>query len=215
LNKKTKTFQSKILNYPKDTDCVEKSARVIQKGGLIVFPTKGLYGIGADIFNFEAVSKIYEIKQRPLLKPVLIFIKDISEAEIYCKNIPEQAKILMKKLWPGDITFILEASDKTPKILTGNTGKIGVRVPAHPFAADLLKKLNTPLTGTSANISGNEASGDPDKIDIKIIEKTDLFINAGYTGEEKPSTIIEAGSEEIKILRSGRISEKEIKYYLL
>ncbi len=214
MKKKLQKFQSKILNYPDNSDAVEISARIVKKGGLIIFPTMGAYGLGASITNKESLKKIFEIKKRPLSKPVLILIKDLYELQTYCRNIPRQAIVLMEKIWPGDITFVLEASSNIPEILTGNTGKIGVRIPSHPFTVELLKNLESPLTGTSANISGEKEACEPEKINYDIISKTDLFINAGFTGKKKPSTIVQADNNGIKILRKGRINEKQIKKFL-
>lgn len=216
MKKKQQNFQSKILKFPEDPNCCKQAARVIKNGGLIVFPTKGLYGLGADIHNTDAVKKIFDVKKRELDKPILILIKDISQVSVYCKNVPKKIFSLMEKFWPGDITFVLEASDKTPGILNANSGKIGVRVPAHPFPQKLLQELDCPITGTSANISEMEPAENIDELQDKIIEDTDLVIDAGRLGnkEKTPSTIVYACNNEIKVLREGRILIKDIKNYL-
>lgn len=98
--KKQQTFQSKILKFPENPESLEKSARIIENGGLMIFPTKGLYGIGADITKTESVQRIYTIKKRPLNKPILMLVKDLSEVEKYCLDIPERIIPLMEEFWP-------------------------------------------------------------------------------------------------------------------
>lgn len=212
--KKQQTFQSKILKFPENPESLEKSARIIENGGLMIFPTKGLYGIGADITKTESVQRIYTIKKRPLNKPILMLVKDLSEVEKYCLDIPERIIPLMEEFWPGDITFVFKASKNTPEILTGGTGKIGVRIPSHPFPKALLGILKNPITGTSANLSGLEAVNKPEKVDKELLKNVDIMVDSGKLENKTPSTIIEASENKIEILREGRVKIKDIKNLL-
>lgn len=215
LSKRQKNFQYKITQYPKDLSAPEKSARILEKGGLIIFPTKGVYGIGADIHNNDAVKKIYQIKKRDFAKPLLILINNIEDVEKYCTNIPSVFFTLMKDFWPGDITFIMEASKHVPEILTGKTGKIGVRIPAHPFLKELQKFFKSPITGTSANISTQPATDIFEELNYELIEKSDFLIKSNETGSKIPSTILESTNQGIKVLRQGRVSTKDLKKHLI
>lgn len=215
LNKRQKNFQSEIIEYKKDSTAPEKSARILEKGGLIIFPTKGVYGIGADIHNQTAVKKIYGIKKREFSKPLLILIKSIADVEKYCVNIPETFFKLMEKFWPGDITFIMDASNNVPQILTGNTGKIGVRIPAHPFLKELLSIFRNPITGTSANISGRPATDKFEELDPVLFNEAQIVIKTDESGNKTPSTILEASNNKIKIIREGRVKEKDLKKFLI
>lgn len=215
LKKRQKNFQFKIVEYKKDTFAPEKAAHILEKGGLIIFPTNGVYGIGADIHNITSVKKIYHIKKRALNKPLLILIKNIAEVEKYCINIPQIFFELMKTFWPGDITFIMDASDNVPQILTGNTGKIGVRIPAHPFLTELLNIFKNPITGTSANISGNHAADTFEELDPDLVKEVQFIIKSNKPGNKSPSTILEASKGEIKIIREGRVKEKDLKKFLI
>lgn len=215
MNKRQKNFQSKIIEYRNNSLAPEKSARILEKGGLIIFPTKGVYGIGADIRNIDAVKKIYEIKKRDYTKPLLILIGEIDEVSRYCMNVPPVFFQLMENFWPGDITFVMEASKNVPDILTGQTGKIGVRIPAHLFLRELLNIFRSPITGTSANVSGKPAPERFEHLDPELIEKTDLSIKSAEPGIITPSTILEASESGIKILREGRVKEKDLKKFLI
>lgn len=215
LNKKQKEFQPEIIEYTSNSSAPEKSARILENGGLIVFPTKGVYGIGADIQNIEAVKKIYNLKKRDLNKPLLILIGSIEEVNNYCINIPPVFFEIMKNFWPGDITFIMDASKNIPEILTGKTGKIGVRIPAHPFLKELFKIFKFPITGTSANISGRPATDRFEELDPQLIKNTQLLIKSTKTTSKTPSTIVESKDKGIKILREGRVKTKDLEKYLI
>ena len=214
LKKKQQNFQSKLIQYPEDPEALKKSARIIKQGGLIIFPTKGLYGIGADIENRNAVEKIFRLKKRPVSKPILMLVKNISEVEKYCLNIPKKIFALMENFWPGDITFVLEASKYTPDSLTGGTGKIGVRIPSHPFPKSLLEFVDAPITGTSANISGKNSINNISALDNELLQGTDLVIEAGTLKNKIPSTVIENCGNTIKVLREGRVKKKDLKNFL-
>lgn len=213
MKKNRHLFQSEKIIAPDKNRAMEQSARILKDNGLIVFPTKGLYGIGARIDSEVAVKKVYELKQRDYLKPILILIKDISEVKKYCADISDKAFYLMEKFWPGNITIILKASKKTNPLLTGGTGKIGVRIPAHEFTYSLLQKLDFPITGTSANISDTPPPSDINHISEEIIKKCDIVINSGQLKTDLPSTVIDASSKNIKIIREGRIKKDIIARY--
>jgi len=126
----------------------------MKNGGLVVFPTTGLYGLGADAMNRHAVERIYRIKKRDFDKPILVLVKDKSTLMRLSREVPESASKMMAAFWPGKLTIILQARPVLPDILTGGTGKIGLRIPRHPVASALVRTFNGPVTGTSANLSG-------------------------------------------------------------
>lgn len=117
-----------------------KAAGLIKKGGVVLFPTRCLYGLGADAFNPEAVDRIFKIKQRPYNKPISLLIKNTNDLHILVKHIPSTAKCIMDYFWPGQITIVFEAKNTISRNLTGGTGKIGIRMPEHPVALSLVKK---------------------------------------------------------------------------
>jgi len=193
-----------------ETDFINEAAKVIKKGGIVAFPTGCLYGLGADAFNAETVEKIFRIKHRPYNKPLLVLINDQNDLPALVRNIPPAALNMMKSFWPGKVTIVFEAIDTLPKNLTAGTGKIGVRLPKHKVASALVKKINSPITGTSANISGNTGYSRISDFDPCIIDKLDLILDAGQLKGGIGSTVVDVTTELPKVLREGEISAKDI-----
>ena len=185
-----------------------KAAGLIKKGGVVLFPTRCLYGLGADAFNPKAVDKVFRIKQRPYNKPVSVLIKDTNDLHILVKHIPSTAKCIMDYFWPGQITIVFEAKNTISGNLTGDTGKIGIRMPEHPVAFSLVKEANSPITGTSANISGQ--AGCSAISDVQLAEKVDILLDAGQLKGGTGSTVIDVTTSFPTILREGSVSAKNI-----
>ena len=185
-------------------ETLKSAIGAIKDGKVIICPTDTVYGLLADVTNKKAVEKIFRIKKRSTKKPLPIFVKDIKMAkEIAVIN--EKQENILKEKWPGKFTFVLEQKSHTKTSLVwGKEKTIGLRIPNYKLVLELLKKINRPLTGTSANISGKPAS-------IKIKEvlkqfkdkkhKPDLVLDAGNLKPNKPSKVIDLTSQKPKILR--------------
>ena len=190
-----------------DDEGIEKTFQVIKKGGIVVFPTDTVYGIGCNPYNANAVEKIYEIKSREKIKslPVLAYsldtVKEIARIDTFTEKI-------IKKYWPGPLTLILELTDKKLKKSLNLDNKIAVRIPDSKCTLKLLEKCGL-LVGTSANISGSSPSTDPKEC-LKNITNYDVFLNGGTITSKGESTIIEIENEEIKIIRKGVLKKEEI-----
>ena len=186
---------------------IEKTAQIIEKGGIVIFPTDTVYGIGCNPYNENAVKKIYKIKSRTKLKslPVLAYSLDIVK-EITCID-PFTEKII-KKYWPGPLTLILKLTDEKLKKSLKLDKKIAVRIPDSKCTLKLLEKSGL-LVGTSANISGNPPFTNPIEC-LKNIKNYDIFLNGGTITSKGESTIIEIENEEIKIIREGVLKKEEI-----
>jgi len=137
-----------------DAAIIKEAATNIKEGGVVTFPTWCLYGLAADAFNEDAVNKIFTIKKRPSQKPLLLLIKNQTVLNDLVQDIPKDAERIMEAFWPGKITIVFNAKKTIPDTLTAGTGKIGIRIPENPVAKALVKELDRPITGTSANISG-------------------------------------------------------------
>jgi L-threonylcarbamoyladenylate synthase len=190
-----------------DDEGIEKTFQVIKNGGIVIFPTDTVYGIGCNPYNVNAIEKIYEIKSREKIKslPVLAYsldiVKEITDIDTFTEKI-------IKKYWPGPLTLILELTDKKLKKSLKLDNKIAVRIPDSKCTLKLLKKCGL-LVGTSANISGNPSSTDPKEC-LKNIINYDIFVNGGTITSKGESTIIEIENEEIKIIRKGVLKKEEI-----
>ena len=190
-----------------DKEGIEKASQIINQGGIAVFPTDTVYGIGCNPYNKDSVRKIYEIKSRDISKPfpVLVYSKEIAERIAF---FDEFTKKIVKKFWPGTLTIILKLTDENLKRSLNVTDKIAIRVPNHKCTLELLKKCNF-LVGTSANISGHSSFTNPDEC-FNNIRKYDVFVDGGIITSKAESTIIEIENEEIKIIREGSLSYEEI-----
>lgn len=191
-------------------DIIQHAGRVITTGGVVVFPTRNLYGLGTDAFNAAAVDKIFKIKQRPEFMPLLVLIKDRGELDRVVRTVPPVAQHLMDCFWPGGLTIVFEAKEGVSPSLTAGTGKIGVRLPAHPVTAALVRACLNPITGTSANISGNGGCSDLSKLEEGIRDGVDLILDAGPLQSGIGSSVIDVTVKPIRILREGSVSARNL-----
>jgi len=191
-----------------DSSGIKVAAKSIETGGIVVYPTDTVYGIGCDPYNSDAVNRIYEIKKRDKTKlfPILGYSKQILENIV---EFNEMANIIAKKFWPGQLTIILPIKDKKLKEDVNNVQTIGVRVPNNQCVLSLLKECKL-IIGTSANISGKEAITDPNKFG-GFNQDFDIFLDGGKIQSSGASTIIEIKNDELKIIRKGSISEHELR----
>ncbi|HKK90505.1 MAG TPA: L-threonylcarbamoyladenylate synthase [Desulfobacteraceae bacterium] len=185
---------------------ITRAARLIAQGGVVVFPTKQLYGIAANARCFQAVKRVFHIKQRPLNNPLLVLINEKKDLAQLVTSEPGAARALMKRFWPGDVTIVFTASDDIPGILTAHTGKIGIRMPSHPVARALVKAAGTPMTGTSANISGARGVYRINDLDRSIVQKADLVLDAGPLAGGRGSTVVDVTEDPVKVIRQGEVT---------
>ncbi len=186
---------------------IEKASEIINDGGIVIFPTDTVYGIGCNPYNKESVKKIYKIKSRDIKKSVPVLTYSIETAKKIVEFDQFTEKIV-KKFWPGPLTVILKVTDKKIKESMNLENKIAIRIPDHKCTLELLKKCNF-LIGTSANISGDLPHTDPEKC-LKKLETYDVFVDGGIITSKGESTIIEIENEQIKIIREGSLTEDEI-----
>ncbi|MBL0701945.1 MAG: threonylcarbamoyl-AMP synthase [Desulfosarcina sp.] len=213
MTKKRKNL--KIINPDTpEPELILEAAKIIKQGGVIVFPTRGLYGIGADALNLKAVQRVFEIKQRPLNKPLSVLIKDLKELNNVAANISATAKLLIDQFWPGKLTIIFQAKKGLPESLTAGSGKIGVRLPAHKVACAIVSSIKVPLTGTSANISGIAGCSSIEALDPLILNQVDMVLDAGCLQGGTGSSVIDVTLKSPVILREGEIPEEQIIHVL-
>ena len=181
---------------------IKDAYETIQKGGVIVFPTDTVYGIGCDPRNKDAVNRIYKIKGRKKTKylPVLAYSKKDIEDIAFFDEISEK---IADKFWPGPITLILKVKDKKIEETLDLKDKIAVRIPNHPCTLALLEKCRV-LIGTSANFSGQSSFNDSDRLAEKF-SGYDLLLDGGKIADSYESTIVEVVDNELKIVREGKI----------
>jgi L-threonylcarbamoyladenylate synthase len=201
---------SKVDPVCPEPGIISAAADIIRHGGVVVFPTRDLYGLAADAFNPKAVDRIFKIKKRPTSKPLLTLIKNKNELHKLVRKVPPVAEYLMANFWPGNLTIILDAIDTLPNNLTSGTGKIGIRLPKHPVAMSLVSALENPITGTSANISGKSGCSNASDLHASIIRKVDCILNAGELEKGIGSTVVEVTEAGVEVLREGSVSAEKI-----
>ncbi len=182
---------------------IEHIARVVKNGGLVIYPTDTVYGLGCDIFNTKALEKVKRLKGIKGKSLNLSFIcYDLSHISEYAKVDTPTFK-LMKKVFPGPFTFLLKASSKVPKILHANKKTIGIRIPNNNIPRELVKSLGNPIITTSIHDDDvHEYSTDPELIFEEFKSLVDVIIDGGY-GSVTPSTIIDCTDGEVEIVRQG------------
>ncbi len=186
---------------------IEKASKIIKSGGIVVFPTDTVYGIGCDPYNKEAIQKIYKIKSRESSKslPILAFSKEVATK---IAEFDKNAEKIAEKIWPGPLTLILKLTDEKLKASLNIDSKIAIRVPKHQCTLELLEKCDF-LVGTSANISGMGPFRNPEEC-YQNIQDFDLFLDGGTITSGGESTIIEFEEGKLKIHREGVLTRKEI-----
>jgi len=185
---------------------LSKAIKALEKGDLVVYPTDTLYALGADIFNEDAVKKVFKIKKRPLDVPLPVAVSSFAEVEKIA-FFDKKVRLLVEHFLPGQITLILNKKDIISDIVTSGLDKIAVRIPKNKLALELLSDFG-PLTVTSANIHGMKT---PNKInDIKTqLTGVDVYLDDGAL-EGLPSTIVDMTTSELLVLREGKIKKKDI-----
>lgn len=197
-----------------DATVIGRAAEQIKKGGLVVFPTRGLYGLGADISQPEAVARVFKAKRRPPNQPIGILIPSKARLDAWVTEIPESARKLMQTFWPGGITLVFSASTEVSELLTGQTGKIGIRVPLHPVAAALAGALEHPITATSANLSGEPGCADVAELPSDLMAETAVVLDAGPLFGGAGSTVVDVTTRPPAILRQGSVPAADIRQCL-
>ena len=190
-----------------DSD-IKVAIKKIKDGGIIVFPTDTVYGIGCDPYNKKTISRLYEIKKRKKTKPFPVLGVSKTELEKIAEFNTLEEKIA-EKFWPGQVTLVLKVKDEKIRQSLCLDKKIAVRVPNNQCVLSLLKECKL-LVGTSANISGTTPFTDPNECS-KNLTRYDLLIDGGIIPSQSESTIVEIVGDDIKILREGNVPEKEIR----
>ncbi|WDP85359.1 MAG: threonylcarbamoyl-AMP synthase [Desulfobacter sp.] len=194
---------------PEDSVIQKAKNRLVQHG-VVIFPAHCLYGVAANALDPRAVERVFLLKQRPKNNPLLVLVKDLDSISPMVKSIPDPAKRLMENFWPGRLTIVFEAADHICPLLTAQTGKIGIRLPGHPVARALVEAVDFPVTGTSANLSGEPGCTQTCALDPSIITNADLILDAGRLQGGAGSTIVDVSAGPVKILRHGSIPARQI-----
>ncbi len=194
-----------------EKEIIEEAVKLIKEEKLIVFPTETVYGLGADALNKEAVKRIFEIKGRPLDKPLSILIGKKEDLRQYVQKIPKSAQVLIERFWPGPLTLIFKASSLIPDIMMGENSTIGIRMPDCRIALEIVKASGVLLACPSANLSGSPAPTKAEEVIKDLGERIDLLLDGGETRIGVESTVLDLTASSPTILREGALKKEEIE----
>lgn len=200
-------MQTEIL--PASSNAILSAYKILATGGLAAFPTDTVYGVGALAFDGKAVESIYTAKDRPIEKAIPILIADVVDLEKVGIDIPDVARILAARFWPGPLTILVPKRADLPVAVSATT-TVGVRIPDHKVARKLLRAAG-PLAVTSANISGGQSPVTAQEVYEQLGGRIPLIIDGGRTPGGIPSTLVDCTSSELKILREGPITLEQLR----
>ncbi len=196
------------------TNDVERAARAIADGGLVVIPTETVYGLAADAANADAVARIFTVKARPRSHPLIVHLGDVDELDRWSRDVPPEARRLAGLSWPGPLTIIVPRGDRVPETVTGGRDSVGLRVPAHPMTLELIRLTGTGLAAPSANrfgdVSPTTAAHVVDDLADFLDPTLDVILDGGACPVGVESTIVDFCADPPQLLRAGGITPEEI-----
>lgn len=190
---------------------VRRAAHILRAGGLVAFPTETVYGLGADAANEKAVARLYAVKRRPADHPVIIHFAAAQAAFDWAREVPDAARKLAQKFWPGPLTLILKRSRQARDFVTGAQDTVGLRVPSHPVAQELLRLFDGAIAAPSANRFGLVSPTTAAHVRDDLGKDVDLVLEGGASDVGIESTIVDLSGATPVLLRPGHISKAEIE----
>ncbi|MCS7255067.1 MAG: L-threonylcarbamoyladenylate synthase [Thermomicrobium sp.] len=188
-----------------DAAAVDEAARVLREGGLVVFPTDTVYGVGAAVDRPDAVARLYVAKGRPLDRPIPVLIADLDQLERLARDVNDAVLRLARRFWPGALTIVVPAQPWLPVEIVRDTGAVGLRMPDHPVALAIIRAAGGAVATTSANRSGEREACTVEEAVAALGETVDLYVDGGRTPGGIPSTVVALQDGEIRILRRGAL----------
>lgn len=203
----------KYLDLKNNTDYMQlkEPAEIIKQGGIVIFPTETVYGIGTNAFNENSIRRLYDIKKRPLNKPISLLVCNMDMINEVAENITEIEYKLMNEFFPGPFTIILKKKNIVPNIVTANQDSVGIRMPSNEIARRIVEYSNVPIATPSANISGEPSGTNLEDIRTDFEDKVDYFIDGGESTIGISSTIVKVIDNVPHILRKGSITKEQIE----
>ncbi len=213
-------IETKLLHVDKNVEdnksCVHivDAARLIRAGEVVAFPTETVYGLGANALSDEAVGKIYQAKGRPSDNPLIVHIGEMSQLALVARDVSDDAQRLIDAFWPGPLTLILPSTSAVAKLVTAGLPTVGVRMPDHPVALELIRQANVPIAAPSANLSGRPSPTSAEHVRKDLAGKIAAILDGGQTGVGVESTVIDMTVYPALILRPGGVTYEQIKSVL-
>jgi L-threonylcarbamoyladenylate synthase len=205
------TVDPKALETRANQEALDRAAGILRAGGLVALPTETVYGLGANALDPEAVERIFAAKRRPAWDPIIVHIADASMLGGLVAKVPEAARRLMDAFWPGPLTLLLPRAPAVPDAVTAGRPLVGVRIPAHPVALELIRHANVPVAAPSANLFGHISPTTADHVLEDLDGRIDAVLDAGATTHGVESTVLDPSSEPMMIYRPGAVTVEQIR----
>ena len=200
-----------LLKNQDNSTIIDSVVSILKNGGIGIFPTDTVYGVGCDCLNIDAINKLYVSKKREFKKPINILVSNINMVDKFVKNINPIEQKLIEYFWPGALTIIFDKTNLVSSLLTSNLPTVGIRMPNNKICLYLIEKYGSPLATTSANLSDETpALSISDKLKQDFNNSVDFIMDSGELNG-KPSTIVRVENNEIIILRTGSITKSDIQ----
>ena len=199
------------LHAPEAEQALDLAAEILRAGGLVALPTETVYGLGANALDEAAVARIFAAKQRPAWDPVIVHIADEKMLDALVVEVPERARLLMKAFWPGPLTLLLPRSRSVPDSVTAGRPLVGVRMPAHPVALELIRQAGVPVAAPSANLFGHISPTTAAHVLHDLDGRIDAVVDAGPTVHGVESTVLDPCQSPMVIYRPGAVTSAQIR----
>jgi len=195
-------------------DAIDEAAKWIRAGYVVAIPTDTLYGLAADPFSAAAVARVFDVKGRAADRALPLIAADVAQIASSLGRLSEMATRLADRFWPGPLTLLMPAARQLAREVSGETGTVGVRVPADAIARAVCAACGHPVTATSANLSGAPAAATADDVEDALGDRIEFMLDAGPTPGGAPSTIVDVTAGEPRLVRAGAIAWEEIQAWL-
>jgi L-threonylcarbamoyladenylate synthase len=199
------------LDTAEAQETLERGARILRAGGLVALPTETVYGLGANALDAGAVERIFAAKQRPAWDPVIVHIASLVMLEGLVEEVPPAARKLMEAFWPGPLTLLLRRSAAVPDAVTAGRPLVGVRMPAHPVALELIRRAGVPVAAPSANLFGRISPTTAAHVLEDLDGRIDAVVDAGATAHGVESTVLDPDHNPMVIYRPGAVTAEQIR----
>jgi L-threonylcarbamoyladenylate synthase len=190
---------------------IDRAAALIANGKLVAFATETVYGLGANAYDVRAVGQIFEVKERPRFDPLIVHLGDARWLPDVVSSVPPLAQRLIERFWPGPLTLVLPKTDRVPDLVTAGLPTVGVRMPAHPSALELLRRANVPVAAPSANLFGHVSPTTAQHVAEQLGARVDYILDGGACAVGVESTILDVSGKQPTLLRSGGLAVEALE----
>jgi len=193
-----------------DPTAIAHAATTLRQGGVVAIPTDTLYGLAVDPWNRAAVARVFAIKGRPDDRALPLIAANLDQVDQWIGKMDTVARRLAMRFWPGPLTLVMRAPENLAPEVTASGGTIGIRVPAHAVARALCEAFERPVTATSANVSGEPSTDDPDQIANRLTTGVDVLLDSGSTPGGPASTIVDVTHSDVRLIRAGAVAWEDV-----